>query len=327
MTSAKDASWEPIAGVATARQRALLLQRARDFFAQRNVLEIDTPILGEAAVSDPGIESLATRLALAPTKTFYLQTSPEFHMKRLLAAGFPDIFEIGKVFRDAELGRNHQPEFTLIEWYRLGFGLESIIQESVDFIEALLDKSRISAAADRFSYRDAFQSFADIDPLATSMDQLLKGLDADADLRSSLGNSVDACLDLMMATRIAPQFRADRLTVIQHYPATQAALARICPDDEAVADRFEIFFASLELANGYVELTDATEQRRRCEADQDKRRDKNAPIRPLDEKFVASLECGLPACAGVAVGFDRLLMVHAGAKHIRDVRHFPIETE
>lgn len=325
MTSTEGDSWKPIAGVAAAQQRALLLQRAREFFRQRNVLEIDTPILGEAAVSDPGIESMATKLALSPAKTFYLQTSPEFYMKRLLAAGFPDIFEIGKVFRDAELGRNHQPEFTLIEWYRLGFELEQIIQETVAFIEALLDSSRITATADHFNYRDAFQRFADIDPIAANMDQLFKHLDADQDLQNSLGDSVDACLDLLMATRIAPQFKTDRLTVVQHYPASQAALARICPDDRAVADRFEVFFGSLELANGYVELTDAAEQRRRCAADQDKREKDNAPIRPLDEKFIASLESGLPACAGVAVGFDRLLMVHAGTNDIRDVRHFPVE--
>lgn len=325
MTSAADDSWKPVAGVAVAQQRARLLQRAREFFRQRNVLEIDTPILGEAAVSDPGIESIATKLALAPTQTFYLQTSPEFYMKRLLAAGFPDIFEIGKVFRDAELGRSHQPEFTLIEWYRLGLKFEQIIQETVAFIETLLDSSRITAAADHFNYRDAFQRFADIDPMAANMDQLFKRLDADQDLQNSLGDSVDACLDLLMATRIAPQFKTDRLTVVQHYPASQAALARICPDDVTVADRFEVFFGSLELANGYVELTDAAEQRRRCAADQDKRKKGNAPIRPLDEKFVASLESGLPACAGVAVGFDRLLMIHAGTKDIRDVRHFPIE--
>lgn len=325
MTSAEEDSWKPVADVAVARQRALLLQRARDFFGRRNVLEIDTPILGEAAVSDPGVESITTKLALAPAKIFYLQTSPEFYMKRLLAAGFPDIFAIGKVFRDAELGRNHQPEFTMVEWYRLGFELERIIRETVDFIEALIGSSRIMKTADRFVYRDAFQRFADIDPMAASIDQLFERLDADQDLQTSLDDSVDACLDLMMATRIAPHFRTDRLTVVQHYPASQAALARICPNDAAVADRFEVFFGPLELANGYVELTDAAEQHRRCAADQDKRRIDGAPARPLDEKFIASLESGLPACAGVAVGFDRLLMIHAGSSNIRDVRHFPIE--
>jgi len=325
MTWTGNVSWKPVAGIAAAQQRALLLQRVRDFFAQRNVLEIDTPILGEAAVSDPAIESISTTLAIAPARKFYLQTSAEFHMKRLLAAGFPDIFAVGKVFRDAELGRVHQPEFTMIEWYRLDFGLEMIIQETVDFIEALLDASRIAGAVDRFSYRDAFRRFADIDPMASNAEQLLDHLDADQDLRLALGDSVDACLDLVMATQVAPQFNTDRLTVVQHYPASQAALARLCPDDVAVADRFEVFFGSLELANGYVELTDAAEQRRRCASDQDKRRINGAPVRPLDEKFVASIEAGLPACAGVAVGFDRLLMIHADTDTIRDVRHFPIE--
>ncbi|NOX70822.1 MAG: EF-P lysine aminoacylase GenX [Gammaproteobacteria bacterium] len=325
MSLTEDVSWKPVAGVAAAQQRALLLQRARDFFAQRNVLEIDTPILGEAAVSDPGIESITTKLAVAPARDFYLQTSPEFYMKRLLAAGFPDIFEIGKVFRDAELGRVHQPEFTLVEWYRLDVELEAIIQEAVDFIGALVDSSISVGTVDRFSYRDAFRHFTDIDPMSTSMEQLLDHLDADRNLRTSMGGSVDACLDLIMATQVAPQFNKDRLTVVQHYPASQAALARLCPDNAAVADRFEVFFGSLELANGYVELTDVAEQRRRCTVDQNERRTNNAPVRPLDEKFMASLESGLPACAGVAVGFDRLLMIHADTNDIRDVRHFPIE--
>ena len=325
MTEHEDLIWKPVADIGAARDRAQLLQRVRDFFAERNVLEVDTPLLGAGTVTDPGIESLGTRLAIAPRRTFYLQTSPEFYMKRLLAAGFPDIFKLGKVFRDAELGRNHQPEFTMIEWYRLGFELDDMISETIDFIEALLGSSRIAASADRVSYRDAFRRFAEIDPMATDIVELDKRLNADSDLRSSLGDSVDSRLDLIMATQIAPQFETESLTVVHHYPASQAALARICPDDVTVADRFEIFFGSLELANGYVELTDAAEQRRRCEADQEKRRLSDLPARPLDENFFAALAAGLPDCAGVAVGFDRLLMIRAGTSDIRNVRHFPIE--
>jgi lysyl-tRNA synthetase class 2 len=325
MTAAADDSWQPVADVSVARQRALLLQRARRFFADRDILEIDTPAIGEAAVSDPGIESIAVKLALAPARSFYLQTSPEFHMKRLLAAGFPDIFQIGRVFRDAEIGTNHQPEFSMVEWYRLEFGLEQMMQETIDLIEALLDPARITSTADRLSYCDAFKDIVGIDPLHTDIDELDRLLNIDTDLCNALGDSVDSRLDLLMATRIAPQFKPGRLTVIHHYPASQAALARHCPDDNTLADRFEVFYGSLELANGYVELTDVAEQARRLETDQDKRRRNNALIRPVDRKFIAALESGLPACAGVAVGFDRLMMVHGGSDNIRQVRHFPIE--
>lgn len=326
MTGTDPTAWRPIGDVRVARQRALLLQRAREFFAQKTILEVDTPCIGEAAVSDPNIESMHTTLALDPGRNFYLQTSPELHMKRLLADGFPDIFEICKVFRDAEIGRHHQPEFTLIEWYRLGFDLDAMISETIDFIEALIDPSRIVAGADKLSYRDAFLRYAGIDPLSAGFDEVTGKLDADPDLKASLKGSVDAALDLMLATHIAAQFSADRLTVIFHYPANQAALARINPVDRSVADRFEVFFGSLELANGYVELTDAGEQRQRCEADQEKRRQRGVAIRPVDENFLASLDSGLPACAGVAVGFDRLLMIELKTGHLSDTRHFPIET-
>ena len=325
MTTPDEILWQPIADLEAAHRRARLMQRAREFFAARNVLEIDTPVLGEATVSDPCIESISVELELSPGRHFYLQTSPEFHMKRLLAAGFPDMYEIGKVFRDGELGRNHQSEFTMVEWYRLGFGLNDIIQDTIDFIEALVDSARIVCKPDRMTYRDAFRRYADIDPMLTNVDEISNFLDADQDLKSSIGDSVDAGLDLLMATRIATQFAADRLTIVYHYPASQAALAQICPDDAAVADRFEVFFGSLELANGYVELSDAEELRRRCAEDQDKRRANHSAVRPIDKKFMASLQSGLPACAGVAAGFDRLMMVHTGADDIRQVLHFPIE--
>jgi lysyl-tRNA synthetase class 2 len=325
VSNTESVSWRPNAGIAAARRRALRLRQARDFFEQRNILEVDTPCIGEAAVSDVNIENISTTLALVPGREFYLQTSPEFYMKRLLAAGFPDIFEICKVFRDAEIGRRHQPEFTLVEWYRLGFGLDEMIGETVDFIEALIDPSRLSATTDPLSYCEAFTKFAGIDPLTAGIDELLLYLDADQDLRSAIGDSRDDALDLILATRISKQFASDRLTVVHHYPASQAALARITPDDDRVADRFEVFFGSLELANGYVELTDAVEQRRRCAADQEKRNNRGAIVRPLDDKFLASLDSGLPACAGVAVGFDRLLLIDLEASHLGETRHFPLE--
>ena len=325
MTIADHTFWQPIAGVDQAQRRSERLNRARDFFAERNVLEVDTPCLAQSAVSDPNIENVSASLSLAPGQSFYLQTSPEFYMKRLLAAGFPDIFSIGKVFRDAEVGRLHQPEFTMIEWYRLGFGLDKMINETIDLIQTLIRQSRIDAEADRMSYCEAFQRFAGIDPMTADVGELIEQLGADRDLQSSMGGSVDGWLDLMLATQVSNHFPTDRLTVIDHYPSSQAALARVCPDNPKVADRFEVFFGSLELANGYVELTDAAEQRRRCEMDQKIRSDRHARLRPIDEKFIAALDSGLPECAGVAVGFDRLLMVDAKFDNLSDTRHFPIE--
>ena len=325
MKDTEDRSWRPVAGVAVARQRAHLLQKARDFLVQRNLLEVDTPSIGESAVSDPGIENIRTTLALGPKRKFYLQTSPEFYMKRLLAAGFPDIFEICKVFRDAEIGRNHQPEFTLVEWYRLGFGLDEIMSETVDFIESLLDPSHLATRGDKLSYQDAFKRFAGVDPMSTDIEELLGILDADQDLAAALGDSVDDALNLLLSTQVSPRFSTDRLTVIYHYPASQAALARVNPSNGSVADRFEVFYGSLELANGYVELTDANEQRRRCEADQENRKARGVEVRPIDEKFLASLDSGLPACAGVAVGFDRLAMINLNTERLDNTRLFPID--
>lgn len=325
MTRDVATEWKPVADVAMAQQRAEMLRRSRRFFDERNVLEIDTPHLCDAAVSDPNIESVAASLALAPGRTFYLQTSPEFHMKRLLAAGFPDIYEICKVFRDGELGRQHQPEFTMVEWYRLGFSLDEMVAETVEFIETLLPSSRLSARAARMSYCEAFRRFANIDPLSADIAELRSLVDADDDLTASLGASKEAWLDLMMVQRIAPQFTDGRLTVIDHYPAAQAALARLSPDNNDVADRFEVFFGAIEIANGYVELTDAAEQRRRCQKDQAKRKSQGSPVRPIDAKLIAALDHGLPDCAGVAVGFDRLQIISAGTHNINSVRHFPLE--
>ena len=244
-------------------------------------------------------------------------------MKRLLAAGFPDIGSICRVFRDGESGQRHQPEFTMLEWYRLGFGLDEIIADALNLIASVLERSDWSAAAERLSYRDACRAHAAIDPSEASIDEIADTLEADADLRRGLGDDRDAWLDLLVATRVAPCFDPERLTCIDHYPASQAALARLCPADPTVADRFEIFCGDLELANGYVELTDPAKQRRRFDVEQRKRENAGHPVAPLDEALLASLDAGLPRCAGVAVGFDRLVMLATATDDIRDVMHFP----
>lgn len=297
-----------------------MLGRARTFFATRDVLEVDTPILSRFAVTDPNIESLSAALDQEPD--LYLQTSPEYKMKRLLAAGFGDIFQICKVFRDGELGRNHLPEFTMIEWYRLNFSLQEIMRETIGFVAALLDRADLPATAEIISYQEAFRNTLALDPLTADIAELARCANADEQLRTAIGNDRDPWLDLVLSERVAPRFATGQLTVLCHYPASQAALAQLCPADAAVADRFEVYYGSLELANGFVELTDADEQFRRFEADRTARRRNGKADHCIDDEFIGALRAGLPPCAGVAVGFDRVLMLHEDQSNLGAVTHF-----
>jgi lysyl-tRNA synthetase class 2 len=302
-----------------------MLKRARAFFEERNILEVDTPILSRFAVSDPHIESIEVTLQLDPDKSWFLQTSPEYCMKRLLSAGYPDIYEICKVFRDAEAGRYHQPEFTMVEWYRLDFGLNDIMQDTLEFITTLIDAKRLNKAPMLLSHAEAFAEFAGIDSSTADIETLAAAAAADDQLKQSLGDRRDDWLDLILAEKISRKFPTDRLTALCHYPASQAALSRICPDDASVADRFEVFAGDLELANGYVELVDAKEQSSRFEADQSARKLAGRPQRPIDRAFIAALASGLPACAGVSVGFDRVHMLNEGTGDIRQALSFAFE--
>jgi lysyl-tRNA synthetase class 2 len=313
-------SWRPVADPDVAINRAGLLRRAREFFDTRGILEVDTPALSKFAVTDPHIESLSASSATDPD--LFLHTSPEYGMKRLLAAGFGDIYQICKVFRDGERGRNHLAEFTLVEWYRLSFDLQEIMRDTIEFVAALLDRSSLASSADFFSYDEAFQKTVNLSPRTADVAELANYMNADDQLKSAIGDNADAWLDLVLADKIIPEFAEDKLTVIFHYPARQAALARICPDDAMVADRFELFYGSLELANGFVELTDADEQLSRFERDQQARRENQATVHQIDQQLINALRAGLPPCAGVAVGFDRLLMLHEDQSDISAVTNF-----
>jgi lysyl-tRNA synthetase class 2 len=315
-------SWRPLAGPAVAIVRARLLRRAREFFDQRDILEVDTPILSKFPVTDPHIESLS--LNSAANSELFLHTSPEYRMKQLLAAGFGDIYQICKVFRDGERGPHHLREFTLIEWYRLDFGLRQIMGDTIDFIAAVLDQSGLPSSAAFVSFEEVFQRSVNFSPRTVEIAELASYLNADRQLKSALGDNRDAWLDLVLAQEIVPKLAIDSLTVIFHYPASQSSLARICPDDKEVADRFEVFYGSHELANGFVELTDADEQLARLERDQEARRRNNAVVHAIDENLIAALRSGLPACAGVAIGFDRLLMLHEDQDDISAVSNFVI---
>ena len=316
--------WKPLTDTNVAMRRAALIGRARQYFSDQGVLAVDTPALCRYATSDPNIESIGVRSA--PGKDGFLHTSPEVYMKRLLAAGYPDIYSICRVFRDGEAGKRHLPEFTMAEWYRLGFDLDAIVEDTVGFIAACLNLPALTESVERIDYATAFEKLGGVDAIDGQTADIVAKATSEQRLRDALTDDRDAALDLVMADIIAPQFAPDRLTVVQHYPASQGALARLCPDDDRVADRFEVFCGDLELANGYVELTDASEQRNRMETDIAARESSGRSSLLVDESLLAALEAGLPACAGVAVGMERLHMVLDQAEDIRDVITFATET-
>jgi lysyl-tRNA synthetase class 2 len=302
-------SWRPSASLATLQLRARLLARLRAFFAARGVLEVETPSLSPAGSIDPALTSIAARVQALGGARMYLQTSPEFAMKRLLAAGSGDIYQICRVYRDGELGRWHQPEFTMLEWYRVGWDDFALMDEVGALLTEVLEREDARPATVRMSYLEAFERFVGVDPGA--------GPDALAAALEGRGLAVPATtdqrilLDFALSAAVAPALPRSTLTFIYDFPADQAALARTKPTRPAVAARFEAFFDGIELANGFAELTDAAEQRRRFEAEHAERLAAGHEAPPLDEALLAALEHGLPECAGVAVGVDRLVAAAA----------------
>ena len=300
-----------------------MLAATRDFFAMRGVLEVDTPALSTAGTTDPQIESVTAALA-GNAQRHYLGTSPEFAMKRLLAAGLGDIYQICRVFRDGEVGRWHNPEFTLVEWYRLGLDDAALINEVDALVRILVAPWRQLRPALRLTYAEALRRHAGIDlygaddaALATAARRL--GVDCTAALDR------DARLDLLMGLVVGPQLgRDDQPTFICDYPPSQASLARIRPGPPPVAARFELYLDGVELANGFHELTAANEQRARFNADNRVRLMRGQPEVRVDERLLAALAAGLPDSAGVALGFDRLLAVALRATSLAEVMAFPI---
>ncbi len=313
-----DNAWQPSAAFAVLHRRAALLAQIRTFFAQRQVLEVETPVLSAAANPDPALPSLTV-----PTSEGlrYLQTSPEFAMKRLLCAGYGDMYQLARVFRGGEQGRYHNPEFTLLEWYRRGFDHHRLMDEVEALVDALAD-APFAAPALRIRYRDLFIQHVQLDPWdCTPQDCAACAQRHDLTLHGTL--ALDAWLDLLISHLIAPRLPKDRLCFVYDYPPSQAALAQIVSvDGRSVAQRFELYWGALELANGFHELGQADEQRRRFVADNARRVQVKQPEVALDTHFLAALAHGLPHCAGVALGIDRLLMCLTGATHIHQVLAF-----
>lgn len=316
------APWRPSATLERLRVRAALLARTRAFFAARGVLEVDTPHLVHSPVSDVHIHCASVQLG-AGAAPLYLHTSPEYAMKRLLAAGSGDIYQICHVVRGFEAGRLHNPEFVLIEWYRTRFTLEALMDEVDALVRALLGDAAGDFTTQRVSYREAFQSALELDPFTASDAALADAARTLAPSATAAQCDRDGLLELLMGARVGPALGRHALTFVHGYPASQAALARIDAQDPRRALRFELYCEGLELANGFHELADAREQRRRFEADNAERTRRGLPVAAPDERLLAALESGLPDCAGVALGFERLMMLATGARHIEEVLAFP----
>jgi lysyl-tRNA synthetase class 2 len=304
-----------------------MLGAIRSFFAGRGVLEVETPIASRAAVSDLSLDSLST-LWQGPGQhgglPLYLQTSPEFAMKRLLAAGSGPIYQVCKVFRDGERGRLHHPEFSLLEWYRPGWDYRRLMGEVADLVRYVLDAPGLPVEA--LSYRDLFRDRLGLDPWHTDQDDLrraavVQGIQG----VEGLDLGPDGWLDLLLTHCLEAGLGQGRITFVYDYPPSQATLARVRPGPEPAGERFELYLEGMELANGFHELTDANEQRRRFALDLERRAAAGRPTPPLDAAFLAALDAGMPAAAGVALGLDRLLMVKTGASHIDQVLAFPVE--
>jgi elongation factor P--(R)-beta-lysine ligase len=319
-----DAStWRPTATQGALRQRARALRATREFFWAREVLEVETPAMINAPVSDVNLGSVRVQMSGAEHPPLFLHTSPEYAMKRLLAAGSGDIYQICHVYRGAERGRQHNPEFTMLEWYRLGFSLEQLMQEVADLTNQLLGAE---LPVEFVSYREAVRRHAGFDPLDADSRELQRAAQAlglDAAHAATAGR--DELLDLIVGAQVGPALGATTLTFLHRYPSSQAALARLDPDDARVALRFELYHRGVELANGYHELASGAEQRMRFAVDQQSRKARGLPTFEIDAHLLAALDAGLPDCAGVALGLDRVLMLAMNAASIDEVIAFPTE--
>jgi len=308
------------------RLRARLNARIRAFFDDRGVLEVETPVMSRAGNTDPNIASFQVEFSGRTDggpRTRWLRTSAEFPMKRLLAAGIGDCYELGRVFRDGEAGGRHNPEFTMLEWYRVGMPLEVLVDETMALVREALALVGRDARPVRASYRELFLDRLGLDPMTAPTPHLQAAFTGTID-PDGLGR--DDWLDLLMTHRIQPGLPSDQLLAVYDYPASQCALAKVARrDDIEVAERFELYLGPLELANGYHELLDATEQRARFERDHAVRRERGDVLPPLDQALLAALESGMPACSGVAVGIDRLLMAMLGTGRIADVLAFDFD--
>jgi len=313
-----NSDWQPAASFEVLKRRSRLLSQIREFMVSHNILEVDTPILSHAGNTDPNLHSMKFQVQSSSTSvadTVYLNTSPEFAMKRLLADGSGSIYQISRVFRDQELGKLHQPEFSMLEWYHVGFDHHALMDKLNDLLEIF----GLSQAS-RVSYSEIFTRHVGINPHTSLNEALL--VEAKSHGFESDGSNRSVLLDFLFNRLVAPHCGASTPEFIYDYPVSQAALSRIRHDTPPVAERFELFIVGVEIANGFHELIDASEQRQRFDADNEHRRLLGISEIPVDENLIAALAHGLPNCAGVAVGIERLLMAVLGYDHIDEIVSF-----
>ncbi|WP_439236605.1 elongation factor P--(R)-beta-lysine ligase [Lonepinella koalarum] len=317
-------SWQPTAPIKNLLARAKIIAEIRRFFSERGILEVETPILSEFGVTDVNLSTFSTEF-VAPfnkqSKILWLNTSPEYHMKRLLAAGSGAIFQLCHVFRNEEAGRCHNPEFTMLEWYRPFFDMYRLINEVDDLLQNILD----CEPTESLSYQFVFQQYVGLDPLSASKTELVNKAKK-YNFMCDENEDRDILLQFLFSEVVEPKIGQNRPVAIYHFPASQAALAQISSEDHRVAERFEFYYKGLELANGFHELTDAHEQFNRFEQDNRVRQKLGLPIRSIDSRFLAALQAGMPNTSGVALGVDRLMMIALGAETIEQVMAFAIAT-
>ena len=322
-------NWQPTMSWENAQKRAEVISTVRDFFKARNVLEVETPALSQGTVTDVYLDALTCQYnflsdsSYQHSDTLYLQTSPEFHMKRLLASGYGCIYQIAKAFRHEEFGKHHNPEFTMLEWYRIGFNQFDLMSEVAELLKSVLACNEPLLT----SYQDAFINTVGIDPFTATfyeLCQLLTQHKKSADWLIDSGDK-DQLLQFVFTEIIEPTIGDEQPQFIYNFPVAQASLAKASSEDERVAERFECYYRGIELANGFNELTDAREQKKRFEEDNIKRAAQGLPTRPIDTNFIEALTHGLPQCSGVALGIDRLVMLALAAKQISEVQSFCVD--
>jgi len=322
-------SWQPTLTWEYAQKRAQVLRKIRQFFNERNVVEVETPALSQGTVTDVHLDAITCRYNfLSDSSTehatnLYLQTSPEFHMKRLLASGYGCIFQIAKAFRHEAAGRHHNPEFTLLEWYRLGFDHYRLMEEVSELLKAILD----CLEPTQTTYQDLFIELAGVDPLIATREQLLTVIKEHDKISDwlTVEQDTDILLQFIFSEIIEPHIGNESPCFVYNFPSSQASLAKICSDDSRVSQRFECYFHGIELVNGFNELTDVDDQFERFQEDNKQRETLALEEKVIDNNFIEALSAGLPECSGVAVGIDRLIMLALKVDHIEQVISFPIE--
>ncbi|HDR0997656.1 elongation factor P--(R)-beta-lysine ligase [Pasteurella multocida] len=316
-------NWQPSASIENLLARAKIIAEIRRFFTDRGLLEVETPVLSEFGVTDVHLSTFNTTF-ISPTaeksKALWLSTSPEYHMKRLLAAGSGPIFQLCHVFRNEEAGQCHNPEFTMLEWYRPHFDMYRLINEVDDLLQQILD----CKPTESLSYQFVFQEYVGLDPLSAEKAELVAKA-KQYHLQQAEQEDRDTLLQFLFSTAVEPNIGKENPVAVYHFPATQAALAQISSEDHRVAERFEFYYKGLELANGFHELTDVNEQLHRFEQDNVQRQKMGLPQRQIDKRLLGALQAGVPNCSGIALGVDRLLMIALGANAIHEVMAFGIE--